>query len=57
MCLDLGRDVDGVGGGSGRGEGGAGLLEVAEGVVSLALKKLDLKKRSKFRQIQYTPKK
>ena len=41
-ALDLGRDVDAVGGGPGGGEGGPGLGQVREGVVGLALQQLDL---------------
>lgn len=41
-CLELGGTVDGVGGGPGRGEGSAGLGQVAQSVVRLALQQLDL---------------
>ena len=42
LCLDLWRDVDGVGRRPGRGQGRSGLGKVAESMVSLALQKLDL---------------
>ena len=45
LCLDLWRDVDGVGRCSGRSQGCSGLGKVAESVVSLALQKLDLERR------------
>ena len=44
LCLDLGRDVDGVGRRSGRGQGRSGLGKVAESMVGLAFQKLDLEK-------------
>ena len=47
LGLDLGRDVDGVGGGSRGGQGGAGLLKIAQVVVGFAFKQLDLGKEKK----------
>ena len=42
LALDLGRDVDAVGGCPGRGQRRPGLGKVGEGVVGLTLQQLDL---------------